>query len=92
VRNSNSNKTPTKEAPSQGALVQPLHYVGVPLTAFGIVFAAMLLFFHFRQQPRAPLGFDLSMTVGYGGGIFYGLLAALIGIVLIRLAGRNDQK
>ena len=84
-----TTETAAKEhAAEVGPLFSPLTYVGLPLTVFGLVFTVTLLIFHFSQRERGPLGFDLTLQVGYGGAIFYGILATVIGLLLLRMSRR----
>jgi hypothetical protein len=68
----------------------PLWYVGFPMMMFGFVFATMKTVQHFKQEPREPLGFDLTLRWGDGGFIAYGVLLAVLGATMMwRDAGRR---
>jgi len=79
----NAANTPRKK-------LGPLGYVGFPMMMFGFIFATMKTVQHFKQEPRRPLGFDLTLRSGDGGFIAYGVLLAVLGAVMVwRDAGRR---
>jgi hypothetical protein len=68
----------------------PLFWAGMFLWIFGVTFAAVKTFNHFEQQPREPLGLDLTLRYGDGGFIAYGVAAAILGFVLILINSRKN--
>ncbi len=60
-----------------------LGWAGRTLMIFGVTFTTMKIFNHLEQQPREPLGFDLTLRYGDGGFIAYGIAAAILGFVLV---------
>ena len=68
----------------------PFCYVGFPMMMFGFIFATMKTVQHFKQEPRVPLGFDLTLRSGDGGFIAYGVLLAVVGAIMVwRDIGRS---
>ena len=61
----------------------PLWYVGFTVMLLGINFATIKTVQHFKQEPREPLGFDLTLRWGDGGFIAYGLLLAVLGAIMM---------
>ena len=59
----------------------PLSYVGFSMWIFGITFATVKTVQHFKQEPREPFGFDLTLRWGDGGFIAYGVLLAVLGVI-----------
>ena len=68
----------------------PLWWVGFAMMIFGINIATIKTVQHFKQEPREPLGFDLTLRWGDGGFIAYGVLLAVLGAIMVwRGAGRR---
>lgn len=68
----------------------PLWWVGFTMMLLGINFATIKTVQHFKQEPREPLGFDLTLKRGDGGFIAYGVLLAVLGANMVwRDAGRR---
>jgi hypothetical protein len=67
----------------------PLFWAGFSLWIFGVTFTTMKTFNHLEQQPREPLGFDLTLRYGDGGFIAYGIAAAILGFLAMWIARRN---
>jgi uncharacterized membrane protein len=68
----------------------PLGYAGYIMMIFGITLATMKTVQHFKQEPREPLGFDLTLRWGDGGFIAYGVLLAVLGFIMMwRDTGRR---
>ncbi len=61
----------------------PLCYVGFTMMLLGINFATIKTVQHFKQEPRVPLGFDLTLRRGDGGFIAYGVLLAVVGATMV---------
>jgi hypothetical protein len=68
----------------------PLSYVGFTMMILGINVATIKTVQHFKQEPREPLGFDLTLRWGDGGFIAYGVLLTVLGVIMMwRDAGRK---
>ena len=61
----------------------PLWYVGFVMMLLGINFATIKTVQHFKQEPREPLGFDLTLRWGDGGFIAYGVLLTVVGAIMV---------
>ncbi len=70
----------------------PLWYVGFVVMLLGINLATIKTVQHFKQEPREPLGFDLTLMRKDSGFIAYGVLLAMVGaIMVLRGARRRDN-
>gem|GEM_PF-5841133 len=70
-----------------------LSYVGFTMMIFGINLATIKTVQHFKQEPREPLGFDLTLRWGDGGFIAYGVLLVVLGAIMMwRDAGSRRNK
>ena len=65
--------------------------IGWFLWLFGVVFTTNVTMNHLKQQPRVPLGFDLTLRSGYGGFIAYGVATAVLGFILGWMASRRRK-
>ena len=72
----NATNTPRKK-------LGPLGWVGFTMMIFGINIATMKTVQHFKQEPREPLGFDLTLRWGDGGFIAYGVLLVVLGSIIM---------
>ena len=70
-----------------------LWYVGFTLMIFGINLATIKTVQHFKQEPREPLGFDLTLRWGDGGFVAYGVLFVVLGVFIMwrDVARRRDN-
>jgi uncharacterized membrane protein len=71
--------------------VGPLYYVGFLVMLLGINFATIKTVQHFKQEPREPLGFDLTLRWGDGGFIAYGVLLAVLGAIMVFCGARRRR-
>jgi hypothetical protein len=71
----------------------PLWYLGFPMMILGINVATIKTVQHFKQEPREPFGFDLTLRWGDGGFIAYGVLLAVLGVIMMwrDVARRRDN-
>ena len=65
------------------------YYIGLPIMIFGFVTVVMFTVKHLKEQPREPLGFDLTLRWGYGGFIAYGVAAAIVGFIVMASARKK---
>ena len=66
-------------------------WIGWFLWLFGVVFTTNVTMNHLKQQPREPLGFDLTLRSGDGGFIAYGVAIAVLGFILGWMASRRRK-
>ena len=69
----------------------PFWYVGFTMMLLGINFATIKTVQHFKQEPREPLGFDLTLRWGDGGFIAYGVLLAVVGATMVWRGARRRR-
>jgi hypothetical protein len=69
----------------------PLNYVGFLMMLLGVNFATIKTVQHFKQEPREPLGLDLTLRSGDGGFIAYGVLLAVSGAIMVLRGARRRR-
>ena len=89
----NANAAPNAARPQRKKLGL-LYWIGMLLLILGSTFAANKTVQHLKQEPREPLGFDLTLQWGDGGFIAYGVATAIIGLILVLIGvrGRKDAE
>jgi hypothetical protein len=79
-QNKTVNPNPANSPPGKRG---SLWWVGFTVMLLGINFATIKTVQHFKQEPREPLGFDLTLRWGDGGFIAYGVLLAVLGVIMM---------
>jgi hypothetical protein len=70
---------------------RPLFWSGWALMVFGWTLTIMMVVNHFKEQPRQPLGLDLTLRWGYGGFIFYGVVILIVGLAMVLASHRSSR-